>query len=239
MKNGNILKNIQNKSEVTYCVEWSKDGKYLCTTEMDGTLNIYDAKTFELLSTAPGDQPSESRAYGCDLDFANMPGRIFVATEERHIKEFEFKNNILQLKHKYFAHFDAVKSLTVEGKQKLLLSTGRDGSVRLWDAKENLKPIASLVGHQDNVVTIVLIIAQSCICTRQWDYRGIRWRGPDSQPLETLLSIVWESNSEDIVRLIQCDSTNQASNFRPSWYRFLTSLPFRRKVNHPSFLPTL
>ena len=86
MKNGSILKNIQNKSEVTYCVEWSKDGKYLCTTEMDGTLNIYDSKTFELLSTAPGDQPSESRAYGCDLDFANMPGRIFVATEERHIK---------------------------------------------------------------------------------------------------------------------------------------------------------
>lgn len=83
-----------------------------------------------------------------------MPGRIFVATEERHIKEFEFKNK-LQLKHKYFAHFDAVKSLTLEGKQKQLLSTGRDGSVRLWDCKEGLKPLASLVGHIDNVVSSV------------------------------------------------------------------------------------
>lgn len=58
MKNGSILKQISSKSEVTYCVEWSKDGKYLVTTEMDGTLNIYDGKTFELLSSAPGDQPT-------------------------------------------------------------------------------------------------------------------------------------------------------------------------------------
>lgn len=62
----------------------------------------------------------------------------------------------MTLKHKYFAHFDAVKSLTVEGNKKLLLSTGRDGSVRLWDCKEGLKPIASLVGHHDNVVRILL-----------------------------------------------------------------------------------
>jgi WD40 repeat protein len=81
MKKGGILKTINCKSEVTYCVEWSKDEKYLATTEMDGTLNIYDTKTWDLLATAPGDQPTESRAYGCDLDFASMPGRIFVATE--------------------------------------------------------------------------------------------------------------------------------------------------------------
>jgi WD40 repeat protein len=58
----------------------------------------------------------------------------------------------LHLHHKYFAHFDAVKSLTLEGKKKMLLSTGRDGSVRLWECSEGLKPIASLIGHQDNVV---------------------------------------------------------------------------------------
>jgi WD40 repeat protein len=32
MKKGGIFKTINCKSEVTYCVEWSKDEKYLATT---------------------------------------------------------------------------------------------------------------------------------------------------------------------------------------------------------------
>jgi hypothetical protein len=64
-----------------------------------------------------------------------MNGRIFVATEERFIKEFDLINKNLILKKKYFAHFDAVKSLTLNGKKKLLLSSGRDGSLRMWNVK--------------------------------------------------------------------------------------------------------
>lgn len=147
MKTGGILKQLKTKSEVTYCVEWSKDGKYLITTEMDGTLTVFDAKNFNLLASVPGSVVSESRAYGCDLDFVNMPERIFVATQNRHIQDFNFHENNLTLTKEYFAHFDAVKSLTLEGKRQMLLSTGADGSVRLWDAKKGLKPLGNLVGH--------------------------------------------------------------------------------------------
>lgn len=186
MKNGSMLKSIPNKTEVTYCVEWSKDGKYLATTEMNGTLNVYDGKTFELLASAPGTDPVDTRAYGCDLNFGHMPGRIFVATEAKFINEYEFKDNTLTLRKKHFAHFDAVKSLTLDGERKRLLSTGRDGSVRLWDCLTDLKPVASLVGHQDNVVIFSSYLGKSSFYS--WCYACcLRILGPEHQYLENCL----------------------------------------------------
>lgn len=148
LSTGAILKELPNKSEVTYCVEWSKDGKYLATTEMDGTLTVYDATTFVVVATAPGNVISETRAYGCDLDFSSMPGRIFVATQDKHIKDFSFENSQLSLTKEHFAHYDAVKSVTLNGAKQLLVSTGHDGSVRLWNVQKGLKMIGNLVGHQ-------------------------------------------------------------------------------------------
>lgn len=169
LKTNTVLKELPVKSEVTYCVAWSKDGKYLATTEMDGTLNLYDSKTFALLATAPGSAVSDVRAYGCDLDFSELPGRIFVATQDKHIKEFSFEDKALHLAKEHFAHYDAVKSLALNGHKQLLVSTGHDGSVRLWNAKKGLKMVANLVGHQENVVYHPLYSRKRCLSrARTW-----------------------------------------------------------------------
>ena len=45
---------------VIYSIEWSKDGKYLISSDFDGVLKVFDSKKFDLLAQTPK-MPTENR----------------------------------------------------------------------------------------------------------------------------------------------------------------------------------
>lgn len=50
----------------------------------------------------------------------------------------------------------------------MLISTGADGSVRLWDTKKGLKALGNLVGHEQNVVRDYLMyLVEGGVCAHE------------------------------------------------------------------------
>ena len=43
----------QGDTRVIYSIEFSKDGKYLASSEFDGVLKMYDTNRFDLISSTP------------------------------------------------------------------------------------------------------------------------------------------------------------------------------------------
>lgn len=80
--------------------------------------------------------------------------RLYAGCQDKIIREYTLNGNTLHLTRKVENyHFDEVKSITHDPKKKLMLSTGRDGAVRLWNIT-SLQPVlkCNLIGHEDNVV---------------------------------------------------------------------------------------
>ena len=51
---------IPSESLVIYSIEFSKDGKYLISSDFDGVLKVFDSKKFDLIAQTPK-MPTENR----------------------------------------------------------------------------------------------------------------------------------------------------------------------------------
>ena len=59
------------------------------------------------------------------------------------------------------AHMDSVRTINYHPSRPVLMSSGRDGSVKLWDAKDNKHHplvLGNLVGHSQNVAAASFIL---------------------------------------------------------------------------------
>jgi WD40 repeat protein len=71
------------------------------------------------------------------VNFKNIDKRLFCGTSRGKIAWYEVKNNKLVKETEFTAHLDSVRTVNYHPNKKILLSTGRDGSVRLWNAESN------------------------------------------------------------------------------------------------------
>ena len=79
----------------------------------------------------------------------------------------------------FTGHMDECRSVLTHPTKKILASTGRDGSVRLWDCSNENKPtlLNNLTLHDEKVSEAAFI--GDWIVTASWDQRVGLWRLPD------------------------------------------------------------
>ena len=77
----------------------------------------------------------------------------------------------------YKAHMDSVRTINYHPTRPVLMSSGRDGSVKLWDAKDNKHHplmLGNLVGHNQNVAAATFI-DEKTVVTGSWDQSLALW----------------------------------------------------------------
>lgn len=122
-------------SEVGYCVEWSKKGKYLVSSHFSGDINVFDSKTYNLIATTKtvGEIPDHNRVYGIGLNDNDHDFKIYAACQDKLLKCYALNGTTLHETKKIDGiHFDEIKSVSVNLKKNLMLTTGRDGALRVW-----------------------------------------------------------------------------------------------------------
>lgn len=72
------------------------------------------------------------------------------------------------MKNEFLGHMSGVKSLSVNEKEKVLVSGAKDGSGRVWDL-DQLAFKGSLNGHRDNLCSIAFTKNSRVVATGAWD----------------------------------------------------------------------
>lgn len=75
-------------------------------------------------------------------------------------------------------HFDEIKSVTMDVKGKRMLTSGRDGALRVWNlGYENPHLVCNLIGVEDNIGKAVFVGEdKAMVAAGGWDQKLGLWR---------------------------------------------------------------
>lgn len=96
----------------------------------------------------------DSKCESVAANFKLIDRRVFCGTHRGHIAWYEMSNNKLVKEAEFLAHLDSVRTINYHPNWKILLSTGRDGSAKLWNAESNTHHpaiLGNLVQHSENI----------------------------------------------------------------------------------------
>ena len=129
------LKTITIPEMFAYHIEFTSNDELMLVTTWESKLYTFDAKTFEKLSFETITNRTDSKCQDCTTNFNLLPGRVFVATDRGTIGWYEYDSKSRETKKEieFTAHMDECRSVKLHPSKKVLVSTSRDGSVRLWD----------------------------------------------------------------------------------------------------------
>ena len=128
---------------VIYSIEFSKDGKYLISSDFDGVLKVFDSKKFDLIAQTPK-MPTENRvfynltifinklnkAYSCNLDFSaesKLTNNIYVGYMDTYIRMWKLDpaSKKLELVKEMQGHLDAIKNVALKGDLGIVSTSAR------------------------------------------------------------------------------------------------------------------
>lgn len=91
------------------------------------------------------------------------------------------KDNKLVKETEFLAHLDSVRTINYHSSRKILLSTGRDGSAKLWNAESNTHHpaiLGNLVQHSENIPGAGFVNGE-LVVTGSWDQQLCLWNVKD------------------------------------------------------------
>lgn len=83
------------QTEVGYCVEWSKNNKYLVSSHYEGDINVFDSKTYNLIATTKVEDPEFHRVYGIGIDDTDNALKIYAGCQDKILRSYSLNGNTL------------------------------------------------------------------------------------------------------------------------------------------------
>jgi len=125
-------------------VAWSRDGKLLACSTMDGTVAIFDVLRGKLIHTLEGhNMPVRS------LVFSPVDNQVlYTASDDKHIHMYDARSRVLISA--FSGHASWVLSVDVSPDGAAVASGSSDKTVRLWDLKMRAA-IQTMTDHTDQV----------------------------------------------------------------------------------------
>jgi WD40 repeat protein len=147
--------------------------KIFASTENSG-VEIYDYKTGRNLLKQ--DIPYDSLTFSSIRESKLPPsiiycikgfkdGQVLTAHQDMNLRKFSFSTQ-LDLIYYRRAHYDSIRHIEISSDYKSFITTGQDGSVRLW---EDETPRASLVGHTQVVSCACITNDKRRVITSSYD----------------------------------------------------------------------
>lgn len=175
------IKKLNLGSQIGYDISWSNNGDYLFVTTMGARTVAIDSKTFTIVDEHRLDVEPDVQTEGVCSNWKTLPGKVFVGCEEGLIIWYQFENGKLHKEIEFVAHVGtACRNVNLHPHSKYMLSSGKDGSVRLWNCNNEGKPKiqANLVHHEDNV-TSPIFVGDEIVVTGSWDQSIGIWNFKD------------------------------------------------------------
>lgn len=151
-------------------------------TTLGSELLAYNAKTFAELSAdvVTANEPI-SKCETVQANFKMINNRVFCGTSRGVIAWYDFQNNKLSKEVEFAAHLDSVRTINYHPQRKVLMTTARDGAVKLWDASsDDIQPkiLGNLVLHVENVPAAAFV-NNDLVLTGSWDQKLALWNVKD------------------------------------------------------------
>ena len=163
---------------VAYDIRWSGNEELFFVTTLGSEILAFDSKTFKQISSDTVTKDVEdSKCETVAANFKQINNRAFVGTSRGAIAWYEMQNGKLVKQTEWVSHMDSVRTINIHSNKKVLLSTGRDGSAKLWDAsKDNEQPdiLGNLVLHSENIPAAAFV-GQDKVLTGSWDQKLAIW----------------------------------------------------------------
>lgn len=147
-------------------------------TTLGSQLQAYSSKTFApVASHYVTENQQDSKCESVAANFKLVDKRVFVGTSRGKIAWYEAKGNTLVKETEFLAHLDSVRTIHYHPSRKILLSTGRDGSARLWNAESNTHHptiLGNLALHVENIPAAGFLSPETVV-TGSWDQQLAVW----------------------------------------------------------------
>ncbi|CAM9394301.1 unnamed protein product, partial [Discosporangium mesarthrocarpum] len=172
------------------------------TASADGTLRIWDASDYSVLTTAA------IRGAGDPLCMTLTQDLIVLGWEDGQIRTHDTDSGqpLWSIDN---AHAKGVTSLAVSHNQRYIMSGGREGELRVWEMrsrdlvshlKQHGQRVASLALYEDDIHAISVSRDRSLIC---WDLRGENQVSHHTQRMGGINAVVLSRDQTTVVTVGQ------------------------------------
>jgi WD40 repeat protein len=164
--------------QVLYDIQWSGSEDLFFVTTLGAQLLAFGSKSFkQVCSHAVIEGESEARCESVAANFKQIGNTIFCGNSKGTISWYEMETGQLSKLTEWTGHLDSVRTLTYHPTRQVFLSTGRDGSAKLWDAsRPDAQPsiLGNLVFHGENIPGAGFL-GHDKVVTGSWDQKLALW----------------------------------------------------------------
>ncbi len=164
---------LQEKSEVYSCA-YSPDGKTCAIGLRNGTINVYDALSWEKMHTLQGHTAAVS-----SVTYSPSGQQIASGSKDKTVRLWDARTG--QPCHNLQGHIKSVTSVTYSPSGQQIASGSDDKAVRLWDAHTG-QLTCTLQGHTDVVSSVTYSPSGQQIASGSRDQTVRLWDAHSGQP---------------------------------------------------------